>query len=210
MSKTPEKGSQKIQDICNLLKNETLEPAKQEAEAIIAHGKEQAEKIIQEAEKQAQSLHAESHKKMEQEKLLHEFALIQASKQSIETLKQSIEKHLFNNQLQNLIDQTAKDPQVIAKLLQAMMLALEKEGTQADFTALIPKTASAQEISALLAENFVKSLGEKKMEVGAFAGGAQIYLKGKQITLDMSDVALRELIAQFLRKEFRKFIFETP
>lgn len=209
MSKTLEKGSQKIQDICDLLKNETLEPAKQEAEAIIAHAKEQAEKIIQEAERQAKEMHTESHKKWEQEKQLQEFALNQASSQSLESLRQSIETHLFNHQLQDLIVNSAKDPQVISKLLQAMVNALDKEGLKADLVALIPKTASAQEVSALLGEEFLKQLSNKRLDIGTFAGGAQIYLKGKQMTLDMSDVSLKELLAHFLRKEFRKFIFGT-
>ena len=47
--KEMEKGSDKVQKICELLKQETLEPAKQEAKELLENAKMQASRIVQEA-----------------------------------------------------------------------------------------------------------------------------------------------------------------
>ena len=51
--KTLDKGPDKVRQICNVLRNEALEPAKIESQAIIDAANAEAERIIKEAEKTA-------------------------------------------------------------------------------------------------------------------------------------------------------------
>ncbi len=131
----------------------------------------------------------------------------QSSKQCIESLRQSIENQLFNHHLEDSIRRHTAEPQVIADIITGLLKALEKEGIRADLTAVIPKTASVQSINTLLGKDILDKLKDHSVEIGDFDGGVQIKLKDKQLTLDMSDEALKELVARYVRKDFRKLIF---
>jgi V/A-type H+-transporting ATPase subunit E len=71
----------------------------------------------------------------------------------------------------------------------------------------VPKQVSAEEINKLLLDGVKKRLEIGGIAVGNFLGGAQIRLKDKKMTLDISDNALKELIANYGRRDFRKLIF---
>jgi len=45
--------------------------------------------------------------------------------------------------------------------------------------------------------------------VGEMFGGAKLQVKEKQMTLDMSDETLQEMLATYAREDFRKFIFSN-
>lgn len=207
MARTLEKGPNKIQEICDILKKETLEPAKQQAEAIIAEAKAHGLKIIEEAQLAADQLLEAAHRKIAEDKNVFQSALSQASKQALESLRQSIETRLFNDQLEELIQKHAASPQIITDIIQSLLKGIEKEGLSKDLSALIPKTASAQSINALLGQTTLAKLRNQSVEIGNFGAGAQIKLHDKKITLDMSDGAIKELLADFVQKDFRKLIF---
>jgi V/A-type H+-transporting ATPase subunit E len=88
-----------------------------------------------------------------------------------------------------------------------MIQAIEKDGISTDFSALIPKVASVQELNALLGKSVLERLKEGSVVVGDFAGGAKLKLHDKKMTIDISDSALKELFSRYLRKDFRKLLF---
>ena len=92
--KTLDKGQDKIQKICNVLRQETIEPAQKQAETIVAEAKERAHKIQVEAEKEAEKLHEDARAAIEKEKNVFDSSLSQAVKQSLETLRQEVETAL--------------------------------------------------------------------------------------------------------------------
>jgi V/A-type H+-transporting ATPase subunit E len=207
MKRTLEKGPEKIQVIVDLLKKETLEPAKVEAETLIAEARAEAARIIEQAHKEAEELHTKAHAEIARERNVFQSALAQASKQTIEVLRQHVESELFNPQLVELISSETKDPKIITNLLKAIVEALNKEGLDANLSAIIPKIASPEEINALLGENIIKKLKEKSVILGGLSGGVKVKLNDKQLTLDLSENALIELIANYVRKDFRKLLF---
>jgi len=208
--KTLDKGHDKIKKICEVLRDETLEPAKKEAEQIIEEAHKKAGNIIAEAQKTAERMHAEARSTIEQEKNVFNASLEQASKQSLASLKQTIENHLFTHDLSEIIEKNTSDPHIIANLINAIVKALEKDGLAADLTAIVPKTVSPSEVNALLLSDVVKTLREKSVSLGQIAGGAQVKLNKKQVTIDISDKAVRELLSGYVvRKDFRKLIFES-
>src|SRR5438045_3539823 len=90
-----EKGHEKIQKICEALRNETLEPSLREAETIISEAKKKAEGIIQESEKKAEDLIKMAKEEILREQLIFQGALKASAKQAVEMLRQDIEKRLF-------------------------------------------------------------------------------------------------------------------
>jgi V/A-type H+/Na+-transporting ATPase subunit E len=207
--KTLEKGKDKIQKICDLIRHETIEPAKQEAHGVIESAKARAEEIIAEAERQAERLHAQARAAIEQERNVFHSSLTQAARQSVESLKQEIEHKLFNEELQRVLQAQTADPKIIASLIASIVKAVDKDGISTDLIAVVPKSVSAAEVNRLLGEGILKRLKDQSVSVGTFEGGAQVKLVDKKMTIDISDAALKELISNYVRKDFRKMFFAS-
>lgn len=208
--RTLEKGQEKINKICSILRQETLEPAKKQAEEIIEEGRKQAEQIIIEAQKNADGLTAAAKANIEQERNVFNSSLQQAAKQSLESLRQEIENSFFNEHLQTLIAKEGSNPDIIAKLVNAIVKALEKDGLSSDISAVVSSAIDPQEINTLLLKEVLNSLKEKGVLGGNFTSGTQVKINNKNITIDITDEALKELLSNYVvRKDFRKMIFNA-
>jgi V/A-type H+-transporting ATPase subunit E len=205
--KTLEKGQDKIQKICDKIRRETLEPAKEEAESIIVAAKKKAEEIVKEAEHHAEQLIKQAKVKIEQERTIFHSSLQQAAKQMLESLRQQIEVSFFNEELQSVLAKNLSHPQLIADLINSLVKAVEKEGIRTDFSAVIPRSVSPDDVTDLLLDSIKKRLQAAPLEIGHFAGGAQVKLVGRKMTLDLTDQALKELLANYVRKDFRQIVF---
>jgi V/A-type H+-transporting ATPase subunit E len=201
-------GKDKIKKICEILKNETLQPAKEEAQKILEVAEQEARNIIRDAEAKADSIIQTARDKLAKEKEIFESSLQQAFRQGTESLKQNIEKKLFNPELNTWIEQQSADPEIGAKLINALIAAIEKEGTSANFSAYIPAQVPADKVNALLARGVLDKLREKSVVIGDFKGGIQVKLHDRQMTLDLSDVSLKELVSNYIRKDFREILFK--
>ncbi len=207
--KSLDKGQDKIKRICDELRHETLEPARLEAEKIIAEAIERAEQILSEAKKNARELMDEGRSAIEQERNVFHSSLTQASEQTLEALRQKIEHKFFSKYIHDLVVNVSSAPQVIAQLLKAMIQNIEKEGLSKDFSAVIPKTSSAEEIAKSLIEEVYTKLENHPLLIGNFEGGAQVKLQDKKITLVLTDKELTEFLKLYIRKDFRKLIFAS-
>ncbi|MBX7067492.1 MAG: V-type ATP synthase subunit E [Parachlamydiales bacterium] len=204
-----ETGKDKIQKICDALKKETLEPAKQEAREIVENAHMQAAEIVNAAKSKAALIIQEAEGEMEEKKRVFQASLNLACRQGIEQLKQKIEKELFNQELSKLVVQEMAQPKVIADLLGSFMKAMEEKGVEEDFVAKVPKSISPRSINELLASRVLDRLQNKTVVASDIAGGLQIQLKGRQITVDISDGVVRELIAQYIRRDLRDLVFNV-
>lgn len=207
--KSLEKGQDKILKISEQLKKEVLEPAQEEARKIIEEAKKKASQITAGAEKQAEDLIQSGRKAVEQERNVFYSSLQQASKQVLEALRQSIEHHLFNDELNKLLGQSTTNPKIIVDLITAIIKGMEKEGISGDLSAFIPKTVSPREINELMSQDILKKLKDHSVVLGDFSGGVQVKVVDKNLTIDISEETLIELISRYVRKDFRKLIFGT-
>jgi V/A-type H+-transporting ATPase subunit E len=201
-------GKDKIQKICDSIRKETLEPVKQEAREIIENAHLQASEIVREAKAEAERATAQAAEEIEEKHRLFQASLQLASRQGIEFLKQRIEQELFNPELANMVAQETANPNVIVHLLESFMKSLEEKGIEEDFEAIIPKEITPRMINGLLTQKILDRLKNRSVEIGDFHGGVQIRLKDRKITIDISDVVLRELIASYIRRDFRDLIFQ--
>lgn len=208
--KTLEKGQEKIQKICDVLREETLEPAKKQAQEIIRDAQKQAKQMIEEAQKAADKLHLDARAAIEQEKVAFQSTLSQASKQSLESLRQGVERLFFNDHLSALIEKGAVDPQMIGNLINAIVKAIEKDGLSTDLTVLIAKNIDARKVNETLLSDVVKQLRGGAVQLGDFPAGVQVKLNDKRMTIDMSESALRDLLSSYVvRRDFRKLLFDV-
>lgn len=204
-----ETGKDKIQKICDTLRKETLEPAKQEAREIVENAHMQASQIVSQAKEKASHMMREAEAEMGEKKRVFNASLALAARQGIEQLKQKIEKELFNPELASLIAKEMADPKVIANLLNRFIQSLEERGIDEDVSVLIPKGVSPRAITELLAGKVLEKLKHKLTAVPEIGGGVQIQLTDRKITIDISDAFVRELIAQYIRRDLRDLVFNV-
>jgi V/A-type H+-transporting ATPase subunit E len=204
-----ETGKDKIQKICDVLRNETLEPAKQEAREVVENAHLQAVEVLEEAKNKARKLVEDAEKAIGEKERVFQASLNLACRQGIEQLKQKIEEKLFDEELAQLVTKEMADPKIIANLLSAFMRAMEEKGIEEDFVAVIPKGISPRSINELLISRILDKLQNHSVVVGDFGGGVQVQLKGRQVTIDISDLVVRELIAQYIRRDFRDLVFNV-
>lgn len=200
-------GQDKIQKICDNLRLQTIEPAKQEAKEILENAHIEAESIKNKAKEEVKNLISQAAKEIEKQKQLLGNSLKMAARQTIDVLKQEVEKKFFSENLFALIEKSMADPKIIADLINAIVHALGKEGTDADFAVYIAKAVDPKAISELLAKDVFSKIKQGPIQ-GDFLGGAKIVLKDKKITFDVSEKELKDLISEYIRKDFRRLIFE--
>lgn len=200
-------GSQKIQEICSALKEETLQPAKQEAQRILEEAEAKARDIVHRAEQEAESIVGQGRQQIQQERSVFESNLSQAAKQSIQALRQEIESKLFNDELDALLKSGTGNSHVVAQLITAVVHAIEKQGIGADLEALIPQQVPAEAVSQALGQEVSSKLQGEGVSLGRFFGGAQVRIRDQRMTIDISDAALKELLESYVRKDFRAKLF---
>lgn len=200
----------KIQEICEILKKESLDPARKEASAILESAHQEALRIKHKAALEAETLLLQAKQAREQEYALFQSSLAQAARQSVEALRQSVLTRLFNPEIEAQVQQGSGSPDIVAQLIKAIVSALDKEGIFAPLSAYIPQHLAAEDVNRQLASNVLEKLKNKSVEVGSFKGGAQVKLNQKGMTIDITDSALKELLAAYLKKpEFRNLIFQA-
>lgn len=204
--KTLENENEKVNRICEILKNDALEPARKQAQAITEEALRKADEIIQDAEKEAVIILENSRRMNAQERTVFQASLSLGAKQGLEVLRHEVEK-LFNSKLEALIaDQTAK-PEIIAEIITVLINAVRTQGSLSSLKAFIPKQIAPSDVIHLLLMEVLKQLEAQSVEIGDFKGGAQLKLINKNMRLDMTDEALKELIGQFIREDLRKYLF---
>jgi V/A-type H+-transporting ATPase subunit E len=205
--KGTETGKDKVKKICDILRRETLDPALTEAEQIIRSAKEQAEEIVASGRKEVEAMKEQARQETERQKNVFESSLGQACKQALEALKQDIEEKLFDRELGRIITKHTQDPRVLAELITAVVRGIEKEGIGAVLSVSVPAAVPARQVNQLLAQEILEKLKEKSVLVGPLTGGIEVKLHKENMTVDISDTALKELVADYIRKDFRAMIF---
>lgn len=202
-----ETGKDKVKKICDVLRKETLEPAIKEAEDHLEEARHRAEEIIREAREIAERMQHEAREDIERQRSVFKSALQQACKQALEALRQQIEEKLFNPELGRLIAARTQDPQLLAQLIPVVMKAIEKEGLGADLSIYIPAAIPASSVNALLTDEVKQRLREKSVLIGPITGGIEVKLHKENMTIEISDTALKEVVALYSRKDLRELLF---
>lgn len=202
-------GKNKIQQICDLLKKETLEPAHQEAEEIVENARMQAAEIIDKAKSEADDTLKKAEQDIEKKRQAYTASLSMATRQSIEALKQQIEKQLFQETLSRLIAEQKVSLDLLSNLIEVIIQAIKEEGIDSELSVYIGKNIDISSLNKQVSKTVLDALAEKEVILGGFANGITIKIHKDNITLDLSDKTLTELMVQFVRKDFRSFFFKN-
>ncbi len=206
---TLEKGKEKLSEICDLLRKETLEPAQNDAKSIIEGAHKEKEQILKLARKEAESLIQESREKIEKEKVLFHTSMDVASKQTFSKLKQEIEQKLFNDELKHLVNEIAQDTQKVAQLVNVLVEVIEREGLNGNLTLGLANSIRPEELNKYLTKSLLEKIQKNEVPIESISGGAVVRLEDKKLTFDISDQALKELMGTYLRSSFREILFKN-
>lgn len=199
-------ANKKVQEICDILREETLSPARREAKRILEEAKWEADEIIAKAKKEATKVHEDNEKKIAEQHKIFQSALHLAGKQALSKLKQSVAQ-MFSKQWESSLKEEMKKSNVVAKLVEVLVSAIEKEGLSADFLAVVPHDVGANMIVNHISAEVFSKLKEGKITIGDFKGGAQVKLEDQKMVIDMSDEAMIELLKSYVTEEIRNRIF---
>ncbi|HXF29663.1 MAG TPA: hypothetical protein VN457_07410, partial [Chlamydiales bacterium] len=134
-------------------------------------------------------------------------SLEQASKQAFEVLKQRIETSLFNPALESWVVEQMGGKKETASLIDTVVHAIDKEGIKSDLAVKIAARFTPDEIAAALSKQILEQLKNGAIEVGDQKAGIKVLIKAKRMMLEVTDASLKELIASFIRKDFRRVFF---
>lgn len=207
--KTLEKGSEKVKKICDAIKLETIEPALDEARSILSNAKKDANQLIEEAHKRAEEILHKAREQVAKERRIFEESLGQAIKQAIESLKQELEDRFFKPHIVKMVTSSFESKEVVGRLAEVVIEALKKEGLDADLEVIIPKGVPVKEMVSYLGSKIVSQFTEESVKQGLFNGGVQIRAVKDNLTVDITEQTLSELLAAYIRKDLRLLIFKN-
>lgn len=200
-------GDERLAAICQKIRNETLEPAKQDAEIIRINAERQAVKIKEEARQQADKLLHEARKAIAEEKTAFEATLQQTCRQTIDLLRQQVERSLFKPALDEWLSREFSSEEKTAQLIDVLIEFLKKEGFEGDLSAWIGSHLSKEKVVQSLAQASLNTLPKEGLQISDQAYGVLLKIVNKHLTLEVTPEAIKELMANFIRSEFRRFLF---
>lgn len=207
MEQATDTGKDKVKKICEVLRKETIEPAIDEARGILEEAHSKGEAIIRDAKAKADKMLADADAEIEKRQNVFRASLNQGARQSIEWLKQEIEERLLNQHLAEMIVKSTADPKLLADMVSAIVKAIADEGLDTDLSAVIPSSVEPRQVNELIGKGVLDKLKEKSVIIGPKKGGIEIKLHKENVTIDLSDAALLELMTRYVRKDFHQFFF---
>ncbi|NGX47364.1 MAG: V-type proton ATPase subunit E [Chlamydiae bacterium] len=207
MEQAVDTGRDKVKQICEVLRKETLEPAIDEAKGILDDAHKKGQQIVAEAKDKVAKMIADAEKEIEKKHGVFKASLNQGARQAIEWLKQEIEERLLNRNLASMIAKATSTPQVLADMVSAVIKAVEEEGLETELSVIIPASIEPRQVNELLGKELLELLKEKSVIVGPKKGGIELKLHKENITIDISSSALLELMTRYIRKDFHKYFF---
>jgi V/A-type H+-transporting ATPase subunit E len=202
-----ETADSKVKEICEMLRKQTLEPAQNQAKKIVADAEKEAEEIIHKAKEEILFMKEKSKLELEKELRVHEGSIQLAIRQGISTLRQGIEK-VFARNLDNEIEAAMGKEDAVANAISVLLTLIEKEGLGANLSLLLPKHVDLSAICNRLKQDFAEKVKKSAILLDEIKGGAEIKLKDKKMSIELTDQALKELLASYVIPELREKIFE--
>lgn len=196
----------KVKEICDILKRETLEPAQGEAKRIVEQAEKEADEIVRRAKEEVSRIREENKKALERELKIHEGSIQLAIRQGVSALRQGVEK-IFSGELDAEVEKIMGREDVVAKAIDVILGCVEKEGLGTNLKVVLSKHVDIQAICGKLTHEFSERVKKGALQIEDIKGGVEVKLKDKKMSIDMTDTAVKELLASYVIPELREKIF---
>ena len=197
----------KLQELTDRLYKEGLNKGKEEAEKILADAKAQAQSMIDAAKAEAAKIMKSAEKEAEALKMKVQDDLKMAGVQSLQATRNDIE-NLISDKLAGVkVKDAMKDASFVKEILKAVAKNFDSQST-CDLEVILPEALRDQ------LEGYVEDSLASELNNGIhvefskkIAGGFNIGPKDEGFYISMSDEALTELVAGYMRPVSKKLLF---
>ncbi len=201
-----EAGRDKVNLICKMIRNDVLQPAKDEATNIIAEAHAEGDAIRAKANEDADDILQSLKRDLEKQKSVHDATIELSIKQGIAKLRQLI-LGLFSEQLSQMVTEKMEKTDVMVEIINVIVKAIEKDGIDSDIQIALGKKVNKDELLRELFSKVGKRIEEGGVVIGDFKAGASVKIIDKKITIEMTERTLQELLSHYLSDELRKRLF---
>ena len=199
-------GSDKVKKICDAIRHETIEPAKQQARVIIEQAVDQAAIIIQEARAQADAILDNVRKSHEKEKHIFEASMVHAAKLFKEKFCVDLENHFLSPALDKVSSNLFHHADLCAKVVSALVAGFKNKTFNGDLVAMLSAELDKKDFVNHLASDIKNQIS--KVENGDFSQGIILKLEGDNLRIDFNKEGLTKALMDSLRSDFRKYFFQ--
>jgi V/A-type H+-transporting ATPase subunit E len=200
-------GDERLAAICQMIRSETLDPAKEEAEQIRHAAERDAARIRAEAKRQAEQMIHDARSLIKEERDAFDVSLEQAARQVVGLLKEKIEKSLFNPGLDKYLSDEFHDEAKTARLLDLLIQELQDEGLDGDVSVWLGKHLHKEEVLKHLSQNTLKKVSSGNLLVGEHTYGIVLKIVDRHLSIEVTPEGLKEIMSTFLRSDFRSILF---
>jgi V/A-type H+-transporting ATPase subunit E len=201
-------GDERLAAICQMIRNETLDPAKEEAEHIRHAAEREAAHTRSEAKRQAEQILHDARAQVKKEREAFDASLDQASRQTISLLKQQIEQALFNPALDHYITEECASEQRTAQLLDVIIEEIQKEGLHGDLAVWLGQRLSKEAVLRHMSQEVRRQIATGKMFAGEHDYGIVVKIVDRHLSIEITPEGLKEIMSGFLRQDFRSILFK--
>ncbi|NGX31221.1 MAG: V-type proton ATPase subunit E [Chlamydiae bacterium] len=193
----------KIQKICDQIKKETLDPVLKEKEDIEHQAKTMYDQLIREGHEEKEKIIQSAQGEIDQRLGIFKKAIDSAKQQTMDYLKQELEKGFFKKSVLLSIQKQAQEESIVAEFIKSLASDFE---TLSNVEIDVSKHTDLKKLFSYFTQDFVKKIEANVIQLEGLEGGALVKIKDQYLTIDMSDKAIFDLLLKFLRKEFHELL----
>lgn len=202
-----EKGSERVQQICDQIRKETLEPALQEAQEVISKARNEEKAILAKANKEASSLLDKTRAQIKKETEVFESSCRQAFDQVKERLQEEISSKLLEQAFHSLVGDQINKTESATHLVQALTSSINSHGQDKDFSIHLSKAIDSDALSKALAQHSKDTVEVQQGNI-QLPNGLSLNVKGDNYRIDVTSESVLELISPYISQRFKNMIFK--
>lgn len=206
--KVVDTGNKRVEQICDILKKEIVDVAHKEAQGIVEQAQKQAQAILQAAQAEVAQLQKNAEEERQKARGVFLASLHQAGKQVLASLQDKLENSFFSQELMKISTEALQDPTLLAKLVEALIEAIQKQGLDVDLAVLIGKKVNKEAVQSLLASKILEKVEGKTLQIGEKQSGCVVKMKQQHMSIEMTEETLQEALSDYLKEDVRKMLFQ--
>ncbi len=208
---TDQAENTKVQEIVSLLKNDGVEAGRVEAERIVAQAREEAAAIVKQAEAERDRAVDEAGREKEKLQAAAEANIRMAVSQGINLFKQAVEHKLLDASVMERVKKELSGDTVGSAVLTIVEAFARSGFASNDLSIILNPEEAASLRTSLLAGVAEKLSSDTRIEVkeAAIPDGFVITSSGGNLTLEVTEETIQEVLLAFLRSDFRKLFLNA-
>lgn len=196
----------KMKDLSDYLRKSVLDPADEERQTIVESAEKQAAEIIEKAEKKASLIIKKAQAESENIKAKTDSALNIAARQTIDTLKSTLEKDILSSAIEKPVKAALKSEELIKSFVSEVLKIYSSDQITYELSL---SGEMKEKLNDYLVENLGKaSEGGIKLSDDDLPTGFAVSVDGSGLRFDFKEESVVELLTEYIRPELRKLLFK--